>query len=97
MGVLVGLVLGTLIAVVWQQGRATRLLSDIKKAVEAPHEAVEAPQAIGTVTDPFTRPKERQTSSTSVIVPKTAAQLRNENFDKIVEEGKKKGYYGHIG
>lgn len=91
------MILGALLGVAWQQGRVIRLLSDIKKAVEAPHEAVEAPQTVGTVTDPFTRPKERQTSSTSVIVPKTAAQLRNENFDKIVEEGKKRGYYGRIG
>lgn len=97
MGVLGYIIVGVLLVVVWHLVTIIRLLNEIKTALKQPQEAAETPQAVGTVTDPFTRKKERQTSSTSVIVPKTATQLRNENFDKIVEEGKRKGYYGSIG
>ena len=48
----------------------------------------------GFVTDPFERPKESFTSSSHIIKPKTPDQIRNENFKKIVEEGK---VYGNVG
>jgi hypothetical protein len=48
----------------------------------------------GFVTDPFEKPKESFSSSSCIIRPKTPDQIRNENFKKIVEEGK---VYGNVG
>lgn len=47
----------------------------------------------GFVTDPFERPKEKFSSTTHIIQPKTPDQIRNENFKKIVEEGR---VYGSV-
>lgn len=45
----------------------------------------------GFVTDPFEKPKETFSSTTHIIQPKTPDQIRNENFKKIVDEGKMYG------
>lgn len=47
----------------------------------------------GFVTDPFEKPKETFSSTTHIIQPKTPDQIRNENYKKIVDEGK---MYGSI-
>lgn len=47
----------------------------------------------GYVTDPFEKPKEKFSSTSHVIQRKTPDQIRNENYSKIVKEGK---FYGKI-
>ena len=47
----------------------------------------------GFVTDPFEKPKEQFSSTPHIIQRKTPDQIRNENFKKIVEEGK---IYGSV-
>lgn len=37
------------------------------------------------VTDPYTKPKEIYSSTPHVVVPKTATEIRNQNFNKLKE------------
>lgn len=39
----------------------------------------------GKATDPFTRPKEINSSTKHIIVPKTPTEIRNQNFKRIKE------------
>ena len=45
----------------------------------------EKPQEEAKVTDPFTKPREVYSSTSSIVVPKTPQEIRNQNFEKIKE------------
>lgn len=45
----------------------------------------------GFVTDPFEKPVEKFSSTPHIVLPKTPDQIRNENYKKIVNEGKMYG------
>lgn len=45
----------------------------------------EKPQEEAKVTDPFTKPREIYSSTSSIVVPKTPQEIRNQNFEKIKE------------
>ena len=37
----------------------------------------------GSVTDPFSRPKEIYSSTSEIVIPKSPQEIKNENFKKI--------------
>lgn len=64
--------------IAWVLITIEKWLSDIE--VEEPE-----PEAKSGVTDPFQRQKEVYSSTSTIVVPKTPMEIRNQNFRKIQE------------
>lgn len=74
--VLLTIILITQAIICWILVAIEKWLSDI--------EVEEAePEAESAVTDPFQKPKEVYSSTSSIVVPKTPMEIRNQNFKKI--------------
>jgi hypothetical protein len=76
--ILLILILLGLLLVCWILTAIEKYLSTLK--IEEPK-----PEEGSFVTDPFQRPKETYTSTSSIIIPKTPTEIRNQNFRKIQE------------
>lgn len=79
--------------------RIEKTLLDLLEAQEATKKAAEASfqklrseiKPPASVTDPFKKRKPVYSSTSHIVVPKTATEIRNENFEKI-KKGEKYGY-----